>query len=83
LKVKLYYKLSFKFDYRVLSRILRIKMIVEMITHQSRMTPYRRDADLRNGSHWEGERERTHLQNNTKTMPEQLKLSKTDPSIWP
>jgi hypothetical protein len=28
-------------------------------------------------------RERTHLQNNIKVKPEQLKLSKTDPSTWP
>jgi hypothetical protein len=28
------------------------------------------------------ERERTHLQNNTKIKPEQLKLSKTDSSMW-
>jgi hypothetical protein len=27
-------------------------------------------------------RERTHLQNNIKAKPEQIKLSKTDPSIW-
>jgi hypothetical protein len=29
------------------------------------------------------EGERTHLQNNIKTKPEQLKLSKTYPSMWP
>jgi hypothetical protein len=29
MKVKLYYKFSFKFDYRVLSRRLRIKHICE------------------------------------------------------
>jgi hypothetical protein len=45
------------------------------------MTPYPIDADLRNGSRREGERE-THLQNN-KAKLEQLKLSKTDPSMWP
>jgi hypothetical protein len=28
-------------------------------------------------------RERTHLQNNIKAKPEQLKLSKIDPSMWP
>jgi hypothetical protein len=28
-------------------------------THQSRMTSYPKDADLRNGSHREGERENT------------------------
>jgi hypothetical protein len=44
------------------------------------MTPYPRDVDLRNGSHRERERE-THLQNNTNPKPEQLKLSKIDPSI--
>jgi hypothetical protein len=52
-----------------------------MINHRSRMTPYPRDADLRNGSCQEGERE-THLQNNIKIMPEQLKLSKTDSLMW-
>jgi hypothetical protein len=29
---------------------------------------------------WERE---THLQNNIKAKPEQLKLSKTDPLMWP
>jgi hypothetical protein len=28
-------------------------------------------------------RERAHLQNNIKVKSEQLKLSKTDPSMWP
>jgi hypothetical protein len=46
-----------------------------------KMTPCPRDADLKNGSHRKGER--THLQNNDKEKPEQLKLSKIDPSIWP
>jgi hypothetical protein len=32
--------------------------------------------------HVDRERE-THLQNNNKARPEQLKLSKTDPSTWP
>jgi hypothetical protein len=27
-------------------------------------------------------RERTQLQNNIKSKPEQLKLNKTDPSMW-
>jgi hypothetical protein len=31
----------------------------------------------------ERERERAHLQNNIKAKPEQLNLSKTDPSTWP
>jgi hypothetical protein len=35
----------------------------------------------KNGSHWEGESE-AHRQNNIKAKLEQLKLSKTDPSIW-
>jgi hypothetical protein len=30
----------------------------------------------------EREREKTHLQNNIKAKPEQIKLSKTDPSTW-
>jgi hypothetical protein len=29
------------------------------------------------------ERERTQLQNNNKTKPEQLKLNKTNLSMWP
>jgi hypothetical protein len=44
------------------------------------MAPYPRDANLRNGSRREGERE-TLLQNN-KAKPKQLKLSKTYPSMW-
>jgi hypothetical protein len=28
-------------------------------------------------------RERSHLQNNIKGKPEQLKLNKTNPSMWP
>jgi hypothetical protein len=43
----------------------RIKtQFVEALTHPSRMAPCTRDADLRNGSHQEGGRERTHMQNN-------------------
>jgi hypothetical protein len=38
-----------------------------------------KDADLRNGSRQEGEREHTY-KNNIKAKPEQLKLNKTDPS---
>jgi hypothetical protein len=45
------------------------------------MIPCPRGADLRNGSHQEGERE-THLQNNIKTKPEHLNLSKIDTSMW-
>jgi hypothetical protein len=33
-------------------------------------------------AHAERERERAHLQNNIKAKPEQLKLSKTYPSLW-
>jgi hypothetical protein len=33
-------------------------------------------------AHADKERE-THLQNNNKAKPEQLKLMKTDPSTWP
>jgi hypothetical protein len=46
------------------------------------MTSCPRDADLRNSSHRERERE-THKQNNIKAKSEQLKLHKTDPSMWP
>jgi hypothetical protein len=34
-------------------------------------------------AHAGSEREKTHLQNSIKAKPEQLKLSKTDPSTWP
>jgi hypothetical protein len=54
---------------------------MEAIIHRSRTTPRSRSTDLRNGSHRKGERE-THLQNNIKTNPKQLKLSKTDMSMW-
>jgi hypothetical protein len=59
-----------------------IKTFVEAITHRLRMTPCPRGADLRNGSRQEGERE-THLQNNMKVKPEQIKLSRTDSLMWP
>jgi hypothetical protein len=62
LKVKIYYNLSFKFDYIVLSRRWRIKTLYENEhTRQSRMAPCLRDADLKNGSRRYIERERTHL----------------------
>jgi hypothetical protein len=38
-------------------------------TRRSRMAPYIRDADLKNGSHWKGGGERAHLQNNIKAKP--------------
>jgi hypothetical protein len=34
-------------------------------------------------AHIDRGRERAHLQNNIEVKPEQLKLSKTDPSTWP
>jgi hypothetical protein len=72
--------LSYEFDYRVLSGRYGIKYIfTEANTHRSRTAPYPRGADLRNGSHQEGWREYT-CKNNIKVKPEQLKLSKTDPS---
>jgi hypothetical protein len=45
------------------------------------MAPCPRDVDLRM-AHAGRERERTHLPNNIKAKPEQLKLSKTDSSTW-
>jgi hypothetical protein len=33
-------------------------------------------------AHAERDKERAHLQNNVKATPEQLKLSKTSPSMW-
>jgi hypothetical protein len=80
--LKLYYKISFEFDYLVLSGRLRIKHICESDnTRQSRMAPYTRDVDIKNDSCRKGERE-IHLQNNIKVKLEQLKLSKTDMSTW-
>jgi hypothetical protein len=55
---------------------------VEAITHRLKTTPYPRGADFRNGSHREGGRERTHLQDNIKVKPEQVKLGKTALSMW-
>jgi hypothetical protein len=43
-----------------------------------RTAPCPRDTGLKNGACRKGER--GHLQNNIKIKPEQLKLSKTDPS---
>jgi hypothetical protein len=48
---------------------------------ESGLAPCPRDADLKNGSRWKGER--ALLQNNIKVKPEQLKLSRTYPSTWP
>jgi hypothetical protein len=47
---------------------------------ESGMTPYPRNADLKNDSRIKGER--AHLQNNIKAKLGQLKLSKTYPSTW-
>jgi hypothetical protein len=55
LKVKFYYKLNFKFDYRVLSRRLKIKTFTEAITRRSKTIPCPRYSDLRNNSRREGE----------------------------
>jgi hypothetical protein len=74
--------LSFEFDYRVLSGRLGIKHIYRskiLIDQEQHVDP--RDADLKTAQA-ERERERIHLQNNIKEKPEQLKLSKTDPSTW-
>jgi hypothetical protein len=56
-------------------------IFAEVSTRRSRTAPCPRDANLRNGSRQEGER--AQLQNNIKTKPEQLNLSKTYPSMWP
>jgi hypothetical protein len=53
---------------------------MEATTHRSRTTTCPRDIDFKNDSRREGER--THLQNNIKVKPEQLKLSKTYLSMW-
>jgi hypothetical protein len=60
MKVKLYYTSSFKFQFHSLSGRLRIKIIYgNENTRRSRMTPCPRDADLKNGSRQEREREST------------------------
>jgi hypothetical protein len=49
---------------------------------ESGTTPYPRDANLKNNSRRKGERGHT-CKNNIKAKPEQLKLNKTYPSMWP
>jgi hypothetical protein len=72
--------LSFEFDYRVLSERNRIKDICEndhLVNQERHLALGIPSSEM---AHAGRERERTHLQNNIKTKPEQLKLSKTDPS---
>jgi hypothetical protein len=73
--------LSFKFDYRVLSERLRTKAICgsdnSMIKNDTFPYRYRPQKLLTPGG-----REGTHLQNNIKPKPDQLKLSKADLSMW-
>jgi hypothetical protein len=60
MKVKIYYNLSFEFDYRVLSgRENKIHFLEAETLDESGMAPCPRDADLKNGSRRKGEREHT------------------------
>jgi hypothetical protein len=82
MKVELYYKLSFKFNYRVLSRRERIKTICESETLVDQERHLALEMSTSRTVQLKG-RERSHLQNNNKAKPKQVKLSKTDLSTWP
>jgi hypothetical protein len=67
LKVKLYYNLSFKFDYRVLSERNRMKDILQkrsLIDQEPHVCP--RGAKLKNGSRREGRENTTIKQHHGK-----------------
>jgi hypothetical protein len=74
--------LSFEFNYRVLSRRKGIKMIYgsETLIDQEQHLALEMSTSKMAHTGIERERERIHLQDNIKAKPEQLKLSKTDPS---
>jgi hypothetical protein len=74
--------LEFEFDYTVLSGRLRIKTFCGSETIIDRERHLALEMMTSRMAHAPRERE-THLQNNNKAKPEQLKLSKTDPSTWP
>jgi hypothetical protein len=58
MKVELYYNLSFKFDYKVLSRKEnKIHFSEVEILDESGTAPCPRDADIKNGSYRKGERD--------------------------
>jgi hypothetical protein len=67
LKVKLYYNLSFEFNYRVLSgRENKIHLLEAKTLDELGTTPCPRDADLKNGSCWKRERDAPIKQNQGK-----------------
>jgi hypothetical protein len=67
MKVKIYYNLSFEFDYRVLSgRENKIHFLEAETLDESGMAPCPRDADLKNGSRRKGERKTTTKQHQGK-----------------
>jgi hypothetical protein len=69
--------LSFEFSYRILSGRQRIKYFAKAKTLDDRERHL--DLEMLTSRMAHADRER-HLQNNIKIKPEQLKLSKTDPS---
>jgi hypothetical protein len=69
--------LSFEFDYRVLSGRWRIKTFCGSETLVDRERHLILEMSTSRMAHADRERE-THLQNNFKAKPEQLKLSKTN-----
>jgi hypothetical protein len=74
--------LSFEFNYRVLSGRKSVKWFAEAKTLDDQEWYFALEMLTLRMAHANRERE-THLQNNIKAKPEQLKLSKTDPSMWP
>jgi hypothetical protein len=80
MKVTLYYSLTFEFDYRVEQKMENKNICGSgnsMIENDT--LPYKCQSQ-----EWLTSKggERTHLQNNIKAKPEQLKLSKTYPLTW-
>jgi hypothetical protein len=73
--------LSFKFNHKVLSGMPRIKDICKNDHSKIKSDTFPWDVDLRNSSRRKRE-DREHLQNNVKTKPKKLKLSKTYPLTW-
>jgi hypothetical protein len=82
LKVKLYYELSFEFDYRILVEERWIKGFVEVKTFNDREWRLAIEMPTSEMAHAEWEREDTPAKK-IKAKPEQLKISKTDLLAWP
>jgi hypothetical protein len=78
-----FYNFDFEFDYRVLSRRLRVKHFTEAKILDDQERHLALEMPTSEMAHAGREREITHLQNNIKPKAEHLKLSKTDPSKWP